>query len=96
MLDEPLAPGTVLTCKIIGGIKYIDEKGQDDKLIVCPANNVDPRFMNINNITNLKPQTLNKIRYFFQHYKDNLNIITKVGEFLNREQAIQIYNQSKI
>lgn len=96
MLDEPLAPGTVLTCKIIGGIKYKDEKGQDDKLIVCPANNVDPRFMNINDITNLKPQTLNKIRYFFQHYKDNLNITTTVGEFLSRGQATQLYNQSKI
>ena len=96
MLDEPLTPGTTLSCKIIGGIKYIDEKGQDDKLIVCPANNVDPRFININDIKNLKPQTLNKIRYFFQHYKDNLNITTTVGDFLNKTQATQLYNKSKI
>jgi inorganic pyrophosphatase len=96
MLDEVLPPGTVITCKIIGGIIYSDEKGQDDKLIVCPANNVDQRFININDIKNLKMETLNKIRYFFQHYKDNLNINTFVGDFLNRSQAIDLYNNSKI
>lgn len=95
MLDESLPPGTVLSCKIIGGIKYSDEKGQDDKLIVCPANYIDPRFININDIQNLRPITLNKIRYFFQHYKDNLNITTTVGDFLNSSQATKLYYKSK-
>lgn len=96
LFDEPLPPGTLINCKIIGGIVYSDEKGKDNKLIVCPSNSVDPRFININDINNLKMETLNKIRYFFQHYKDNLNIHTIVGEFLNRKQAIELYNNSKI
>jgi inorganic pyrophosphatase len=96
LLDEPLAPGTIIKCKIIGGLEYTDEKGKDNKLIVCPANDVDYRFININDITNLKPETLNKIRYFFEHYKDNLHINVKTGKFLNKIQATKLYHDSKI
>ena len=94
LLDEPLPPGIKIGCKIIGGIEYSDEKGLDNKLIVCPADSVDKRFININNINNLKPETLNKIRYFFQHYKENLNIKTIVGNFLDHNQALKLYNES--
>jgi inorganic pyrophosphatase len=95
LLDEPLQPGSMILCKIIGGLEYKDEKGLDNKLIVCPANEIDARFVNINNISDLKMETLNKIRYFFHHYKDNLSIDVYTGSFLNRSQAIQLYLNSK-
>jgi len=93
LLDESLPPGTKIKCKIIGGFKYSDEKGKDGKLIVCPANDVDKRFIYINDISNLKPETLNKIRYFFTHYKDNLNIDTKLSKFLNSIEATKMYEK---
>lgn len=96
MLDEPLSVGTFIKCKIIGGIEYIGEKGIDYKLIVCPANDIDSRFIYINDISNLKQETLNKIRYFFNHYKDNLHIKIKTGKFLNNMEAIELYNKNKI
>ena len=96
LLDEPLIQGTNIKCKIIGALKYIDEKGQDDKLIVCPANNVDTRFIHINDISNIKYETLNKIRYFFDNYKSNLNIKVTTGHFLNSKQAIKLYENRKI
>lgn len=95
LLDEPLTAGTFMKCKIIGGIEYIDEKGIDNKIIACPANDVDPRFIYINNISNLKSETLNKIRYFFNHYKDNLNIQVTTGKFLNNTEATNLYLNSK-
>jgi inorganic pyrophosphatase len=93
LLDESLPPGTKIKCKIIGGFKYSDEKGKDGKLIVCPANDVDNRFIYINDISNLKPTTLNKIRYFFENYKNNLNIDTKLSKFLNRVEARKMYEK---
>ena len=95
LLDESLKPGTRIKCKIIGGFEYSDEKGKDNKLIVCPANDVDNRFIYINDISNLKPETINKLRYFFSHYKDNLNIDTTVGHFLNKYQATKMYQSYK-
>jgi len=93
LLDEILPPGTKIKCKIIGGFKYSDEKGKDGKLIVCPANDVDNRFIYINDISNLKRETLNKIRYFFENYKDNLNIDTKLTKFLNSVEATKMYEK---
>ena len=96
LLDEPLLPGTFIQCKIIGGLEYSDEKGRDNKLIVCPSNDADRRFIHINDISNLKPDTLNKIRYFFENYKRNLHIDVKTGRFLTSSQAAQLYNKSII
>jgi inorganic pyrophosphatase len=96
MLDEPLQEGVIIKCKIIGGIEYTDQKGTDYKLIVCPANDIDIRFKYINNITNLKPDTINKIRYFFNHYKDNLHVKVSTGKILNSVDATQLYNKYKI
>jgi len=95
LLDESLPPGTRIKCKIIGGFKYSDEKGKDEKLIVCPANDVDNRFININDISNLKPETLNKIRNYFENYKENLSRDTKFGKFLNSVEATKLYEKSK-
>ena len=96
LLDEPLNPGTRIKCKIIGGFEYSDEKGIDNKLIVCPTNDVDNRFIYINDISNLKPETLNKIRYFFTHYKDNLHINTTFRHFLNKNQANNMYKNKSL
>jgi len=93
LFDEPLKPGSTIKCKIIGGIIYADEKGQDDKLIVCPLNN---NFIHINDISNLKYETLNKIRYFFNNYKSNLNINVVTGQFLHKEAAIKLYETKKV
>jgi len=95
LLDEPLIPGTIMPCKIIGGLEYSDEKGKDNKLIVCPANNVDIRFKNINDISNLKKETLQKIKWFFKNYKNNLNIKPSIGKFLNSAEANNYYWNSK-
>lgn len=98
IMDDELIPGSSIRCKILGYLETEDDAGNDPKLILCPIEKIDPKF-------NLKltscilngmidNHTLEKIKYFFQHYKDLENKKVKIGEFKNREKANKIYKQS--
>ena len=93
-MDDELVPGCYIDCKIIGVLETEDDAGVDPKLIMCPATKVDPTYSNIRHITNLPKMTLDKIKYFFMHYKDLENKRVIVGEFKGREEAIEVYNMS--
>lgn len=91
IMDSELVPGCYIECKIIGFLETEDEAGIDPKLIMCPSTKVDPTYNNINDITDLPKITLEKIKYFFMHYKDLEHKRVTVGEFNGREKAIEIY-----
>lgn len=90
IMDEKLPPGTVIKCKIIGGFKYSDEKGIDNKLIVSPL------YSKYNCLSDLSMETKNKIMYFFENYKNNLKIKTNFYTFLNRKDSNTFYNDNKV
>ena len=92
LMDEALVPGCYIKCKIIGCLETIDEKGNDPKLILVPIDKVDPNSVNINDINDIKEHDLKKIKYFYEHYKDLENKKVIIGNFLNREKSINIYN----
>ena len=91
--DFSLVPGCKVKIKIIGVLDMEDEKGVDEKIIATIFS--DRRYKNINDINQLDIQTLNDIKYFFTHYKDNEeNKFSTVKEFHNKEKAIDILNRS--
>jgi inorganic pyrophosphatase len=96
IMDDELVPGCYIDCKIIGVLETEDDAGVDPKLIMCPSTKVDPTYLHINDITDFPSMTLEKIRYFFMHYKDLENKRVKVGEFKSREVAIEIYRNGLV
>ncbi len=94
IIDESLVPGCLIKCKIIGCLETSDSEGDDPKLILCPIDKIDPRAKNINNLSDLPSILLEQIKYFFTHYKDLENKVVSIGEFVNKEKAIQIYLDS--
>jgi len=96
IMDDELIPGCYIDCKFIGYLETEDDAGVDPKIIMCPSKKVDPTYNNINNITDLPALTLEKIKYFFQHYKDLENKKVTVGDFKSKERAIDIYNKSLV
>lgn len=98
LMDDALVPGCLIKCKIIGYLDTSDDSGNDPKLIACPIEKIDPSWKNTNCIYmscfNIDNHMLNKIKYFFQHYKDLENKKVMVGEFYGKEKAIEIYNYS--
>ena len=47
-----------------------DESGLDEKIIAVPISKVDISFDNIRNITDVAGIVKNRIKHFFEHYKD--------------------------
>ena len=95
IMDDPLVPGCVIHCKFIGVLETEDDEGVDPKIIMCPCDKVDPLTREINDLKDLNGVKLERIKYFFSHYKDLENKKVKIGEFKDRATAIEIFNESK-
>ncbi len=94
VMEYELLPGSYIKCKILGYLETTDDDGVDPKIIACPISKIDPSFKNINNIHDLREHTLDKIKYFFTHYKDLENKKVIVGDYLDRSSALQVYQES--
>jgi inorganic pyrophosphatase len=96
LMDDELVPGCFISCKFLGCLETSDDQGVDPKLIMCPTSKVDPTYSSINDISDIPDLTLEKIKYFFSHYKDLENKKVTVGRLLNKEEAIKVYEQSLV
>ncbi len=65
-----IAPGAVMSCKIVGVLLMEDEHGSDEKLIAVPSAKLTQRYALVNNYSDLPEITLHQIEHFFAHYKD--------------------------
>lgn len=86
---------TIVKVKIIGVLKMEDESGIDHKIIVLPVEKIDRNFTHINNITDLDLNLINKLEFFFRHYKDlcsDKHVELKgIG---TREEALSIFDKT--
>ena len=95
-MDESLVPGSYINCRLLGALETIDEKGNDTKLIMVPSKMVSPQEANIEQIKDLPNMFIEKVIYFYKHYKDLENKNVTIGKILNKEEAYEIYHNSKI
>ena len=86
VLCDPLIPGSLIKCKLIGALETTDENGEDNKFIFVPINKVSNRSKHIDDLDDLSIEELNKIKYFFTHYKDlDEGKWVKVGDWIKSE-----------
>ncbi len=87
---EPLAPGCVVKAKPVGVLVTEDEKGMDAKIVAVPHEKIDPRFKGVKDIDDLPGIVKEKIRHFFEHYKElEPGKWVKVIGWKGREEAIE-------
>jgi len=67
---EPVVPGSVLRCRPIGMLEMRDEEGIDTKLIAVPHEKLDPSYSEIKTVDDLPEIVREKIKHFFEHYKE--------------------------
>jgi len=88
--SQPLAIGTIISVRIIGMLEMEDEAGVDTKIIAVPTIKVDPFYAHIEDISDLDEPTQNKIKHFFDHYKElEPNKWVKTKEFLGKGEALK-------
>ncbi|HEY3368341.1 MAG TPA: inorganic diphosphatase [Symbiobacteriaceae bacterium] len=68
LVTNPTFPGCMVTAKVIGCLKTLDEGLEDLKIIAVPA--TDPRLSAFNRLEEIPPHLLKEIEYFFAAYKD--------------------------
>lgn len=71
VIDEPLYPGVVVPCRVLGLLKMVDD-GEDDEKLVCVAAD-DKNYEHVRNLEDLGPHFQAKVRHYFERYKDLQN-----------------------
>ncbi|WP_162428295.1 inorganic diphosphatase [Pontibacter pudoricolor] len=85
-------PMCLIDAKVIGVMQMIDNNEEDDKIIAVANNDMSVRH--INDISELPPHTLLEVRRFFEDYKKLEMKEVIVEQFLGREAAYEIIQQS--
>lgn len=85
---DPFYPGTYVKARPIGVLVMEDEEGPDSKIIAVPVEKVDPRFKEIRDVSDLDDLTKDKIKHFFEHYKElEPGKWVKIKDWLPKEEA---------
>ena len=96
LMDDELVPGCLIKCRFLGYLETEDDYGVDPKILMCPSNKIDPTYNAVLDIRDISPHTIDKIKYFFQHYKDLENKQVKIGEVHSNADAVAVYLNSVI
>lgn len=67
LLEEPTVPGCHIRGRPVGVFWMVDEKGPDAKILAVPDG--DPRWDDLNDLTDVPPYLLAEISHFFEVYK---------------------------
>ncbi len=87
-----VVPLCIVPAKVIGVMRMMDNGEADDKLIAVAAG--DPAYNHINNITELPQHATQEVMSFFQDYTKLENKTVVVEEFLGKDIALDILNES--
>ncbi|WBF65742.1 MAG: inorganic diphosphatase [Candidatus Kinetoplastibacterium crithidii] len=66
----PVQVGSVIKCRAIGILEMEDESGFDNKILALPVNKIYAPYSRIKSYEDIGIEDLNRIRHFFEHYKD--------------------------
>jgi len=88
--DWAATPGSIVRARVIGMLEMEDESGIDTKVIAIPHEKIDPTYKGIKEVSDLPEAVLNKIKHFFEHYKElEPGKWVKVKEFKGKEEALK-------
>ena len=93
LMQEPVQPLTIVRARPLGGLRMIDDKGGDDKIVgVCVD---DPAFAHYNSIMELPPHVMRELDRFFRDYKLLEGKLSEVGEMYGKAEALSVINRSR-
>lgn len=99
--QEPIVPLAEMRANIIGVMKMVDDKGEDDKLIAVHAD--DPEYSGLTDLWQLPPHRLRELKRFFEDYKALEKKAVAVSDPMGRDEALKVlrgaikfYNDNQI
>ncbi len=90
---EPTYPGCIVPARVVGYLEAVDNGFEDYKLISVV--DVDPRYNDVKELSDLSPFILDEIKNFFENYKTLQKIEVKVGKYHDKEDALELIEKCK-
>jgi inorganic pyrophosphatase len=93
LMQEPVAPLTIVRARALGGLRMIDDKGGDDKIVgVCVD---DPAYEQYKSLDELPPHVMKELDRFFRDYKTLEEKMVEVDRFYGCDKAFEIIQASR-
>jgi inorganic pyrophosphatase len=93
LMQEPIDPLTIVRTRPLGGLRMVDDKGGDDKIIgVCID---DPAFADYMSLKELQPHVMVELDRFFRDYKKLEGKRSEVGELYDQKTALDVIRASR-
>lgn len=93
MITNPTVPGCIIDTRVVGVLSMQDDKGVDNKLLGVPLR--DPRFVHVQDLTDVPPHVLREIEHFFQTYKDLEGKSVTIRGWFGHEEAARVLDQAR-
>lgn len=96
LMQEPVEPLTIVRARPLGGLRMVDDKGGDDKIVAVCVD--DPAYAHYETTRALPPHILLELDRFFRDYKQlegKKAEAVEVGEMYGLLQAIEVIQKSR-
>ena len=93
LMQEACHPLTIVNARAIGGLRMVDDKGGDDKIVAVCVD--DPAYDHYETIKALPPHILKELDRFFRDYKQLEHKKVEVEEFYGRDRALDVIATSR-
>ncbi len=95
LMPLALIPGCVIRVRPVGVLRMKDEAGDDEKILAVPIDKVYPGYAHIEHVDDVPKHWLDRIGYFFEHYKDlEIGKWVKLDGWGGRDEARQVLRDS--
>lgn len=89
----PLAPGILVKARPVAIMEMIDGGERDDKVVAVPSE--DPRFNDVQDLSDLNKHFVKEMSHFFETYKKVQNKEVKVGAWHGAKEAKAAFEKSR-
>jgi inorganic pyrophosphatase len=95
LMQEPVAPLTIVRARPLGGMRMVDEHGGDDKIIAVCVD--DPAYAHYETLTSVPSHVMRELDRFFRDYKvlEGKGDQVDVGAMYGVEQALEVITHSR-
>lgn len=93
LMQEAVAPLTIVRARAIGGLRMRDEHGGDDKIIAVCVD--DPAYATYGKLEDLPPHITRELDQFFRDYKVLEEKTVEVDEFYSTGRALDVIHAAR-
>ena len=90
---DPTFPGCMVPARVLGYLEMVDGGKTDYKLISVV--DCDPRYDNVQELSDLPAFELDEIKNFFENYKVLQGVEVQVGDYHGKAEALQVIADCK-